>query len=156
MCTRLFNPPTTYLVHLHNDLENHLHIISNKDDAADVMTTNRMMWRMMTKRGGVCAFCAPAGLFTSHRAVSAQGRHMLPSYLLWETPCQQLTAIDRKIHLREHVYVLLLSYVNNCIEIMIKVNLGIVLLYPPDQGVSFLFSGLEAANLGVARPRGRR
>lgn len=55
-----------------------------------------------------CAFCAPAGLFTSHRAVSAQGRHMLPSYLLWEAPCQQLTAIDRKIHLREHVYVLLL------------------------------------------------
>ena len=48
------------------------------------------------------------------------------------------------------------SYVNNCIEIMIKVNLGIVLLYRPDQGVSFLFSGLEAANLGVARPRGRR
>ena len=33
---------------------------------------------------------------------------MLPSYLLWEAPCQQLTAIDRKIHLREHVYVLLL------------------------------------------------
>ena len=33
---------------------------------------------------------------------------MLPSYLLWETPCQQLTAIDRKIHLREHFYVLLL------------------------------------------------
>ena len=43
--------PTSYLVHhLHNDdRENHLHIISNKDDAADVMTTNRMMWRMMTK-----------------------------------------------------------------------------------------------------------
>ena len=81
---------------------------------------------------------------------------MLPSYLLWETPCQQLTAIDRKIHLREHVYVLLLSYVNNCIEIMIKVNLGIVLLYPLNQGVSILFSGLEAANLGVVRPRGRR
>ena len=156
MCTRLFNPPTTYLVHLHNDLENHLHIISIKDDAVGVMTTNRMMWRKMTKRGGVLCVCAPAGLFTSHRAVSAQGRHMLPSYLLWETPCQQLTAIDRKIHLREHVYVLLLSYVNNCIEIMIKVNLGIVLLYPLNQGVSILFSGLEAANLGVARPRGRR
>ena len=99
--------------------------------------------------------CA-AGLFTSHRAVSAQGRHMLPSYLLWETPCQQLTAIDRKIHLREHVYVLLLSYVNNCIEIMIKVNLGIALLFPPDQGVSISFSNLDSANLGVARPRGRR
>ena len=35
-------------------------------------------------------------------------------------------------------------------------NLGIVLLYPLNQGVSILFSGLEAANLGVARPRGRR
>ena len=53
--------PTSYLVHhLHNDdRENHLHIISNKDDAVAVMTTNRMMWRMMTKRGGVlCVLCA--------------------------------------------------------------------------------------------------